>query len=352
MAQKIIIIGGGIIGAATAYHLSRQGTQVTVLDAGQGRATAASFGWVNASYSANEDHFHLRVAGLQAWAKMIADFGLQPEGRGSIAWDQDADGLMAQHKQLSDLGYPVEVLSSAEFQQLEPAIVSPPDISLRFPSELVVDANHAVGDLLKRSGAMVFRGVHVERIEETAVGPIVKTALGDLPADQVIVAAGTGTEDLLSGFETSPPLKSSPTLVVTTDAVEKVSSHVLASPVGDIRQRADGAFIMPTDIGHQSSETDLSGVDLQDTVDDAMHRLCGLFPHLDLSPAAMNLAWRPMPVDGLPIVGRITDRIYTAVMHSGVTLGAVMGELVADEVIHGSTNRTQSFLSAYRPDRF
>ncbi|MEO0358657.1 MAG: FAD-dependent oxidoreductase, partial [Pseudomonadota bacterium] len=85
MAQKIIIIGGGIIGAATAWHMTRVGAQVTVLDAGGG-ATGASFGWVNASYYADHDHFRLRAAGMQAWSDLIAQLGLVADARGSIVW--------------------------------------------------------------------------------------------------------------------------------------------------------------------------------------------------------------------------------------------------------------------------
>ena len=43
---KVTIIGGGIIGAAAAFELARQGAEVTLLEAGlaAGQASGRSFG--------------------------------------------------------------------------------------------------------------------------------------------------------------------------------------------------------------------------------------------------------------------------------------------------------------------
>ena len=63
-----------------------------------------------------------------------------------------------------------------------------------------------------------------------------------------------------------------------------------------------------------------------------------------------------MPEDGLPVVGFVTNscstrppRLYVAVCHSGITLGPMLGAMVALEVSQG---RDLDWLAPYRPARF
>ena len=58
-----------------------------------------------------------------------------------------------------------------------------------------------------------------------------------------------------------------------------------------------------------------------------------------------------MPRDGLPMLGFLAglDRFYTAVSHSGVTLGPLWGKLVAEEVLLGKSDHR---LEPFRPTRF
>jgi glycine/D-amino acid oxidase-like deaminating enzyme len=66
---------------------------------------------------------------------------------------------------------------------------------------------------------------------------------------------------------------------------------------------------------------------------------------------AARVGCRPMPPDGLPIVGWLPghDRIYVAVGHGGITIGPLVGRLVADEII---SDRDLKVLKPFRPSRF
>jgi glycine/D-amino acid oxidase-like deaminating enzyme len=66
---------------------------------------------------------------------------------------------------------------------------------------------------------------------------------------------------------------------------------------------------------------------------------------------AARLGVRPMPSDGYPIVGPHAERtgFYTVVTHSGITLGPVLGPIVAAEIL---TGRPEPALAPYRPHRF
>jgi glycine/D-amino acid oxidase-like deaminating enzyme len=60
-------------------------------------------------------------------------------------------------------------------------------------------------------------------------------------------------------------------------------------------------------------------------------------------------AVRPMPQDGLPVVGFVDDGLFAVVAHSGVTLAPFLAPLVAAELVH---NVDLELLDDYRPDRF
>ena len=59
--QRVIVAGAGIIGASIAWHLTRDGADVTVIaeDTG-GVATPNSFAWINASWGNPEFYFRFR----------------------------------------------------------------------------------------------------------------------------------------------------------------------------------------------------------------------------------------------------------------------------------------------------
>jgi glycine/D-amino acid oxidase-like deaminating enzyme len=58
-----------------------------------------------------------------------------------------------------------------------------------------------------------------------------------------------------------------------------------------------------------------------------------------------------MPVDRVTIAGRIPgfDNAWLIATHSGITLGPLLGRLIADEIIAGTSH---AVLAPFRPDRF
>jgi glycine/D-amino acid oxidase-like deaminating enzyme len=57
---------------------------------------------------------------------------------------------------------------------------------------------------------------------------------------------------------------------------------------------------------------------------------------------------RALTADLLPAVGPLSDGVYTAVTHSGITLAPALGELVAAEVLGRAE---EPLLAPFRPDR-
>jgi glycine/D-amino acid oxidase-like deaminating enzyme len=60
-------------------------------------------------------------------------------------------------------------------------------------------------------------------------------------------------------------------------------------------------------------------------------------------------AARPMPQDGLPVVGFVDDGLFAVVTHSGVTLAPFLAPLVAAELVH---DVDLELFDDFRPNRF
>lgn len=122
----------------------------------------------------------------------------------------------------------------------------------------------------------------------------------------------------------------SPALLVWTKPEPKRLNGLVMSPVMQLRQTPDGRFVAAVSIG-PGSDTD--GKLAATAAFDAMKAVL-------IASSSLELGWwavghRPIPIDGLPVVGRYpgVTGLYVAVMHSAVTLAPVIGRLVADELL-------------------
>ncbi|MEM8536796.1 MAG: FAD-binding oxidoreductase [Pseudomonadota bacterium] len=356
MTQHVIVVGAGVLGAATACQLQTNGAQVTVIHDGRARATGASFGWINASFYLDHAHFRLRVEGLAAWQRWMQELDLPIRQCGCLCWDRQGAELRQQAEELSELGYAVEVLDQAQFCKREPAVANPPEEALYLPQEAAAEAGALADTMLQAAvarGAKVLSGLRVDGfIRELGSVKGIYTRQGAMRADHVLVAAGTGTDTLMERAGVAVPLVERPALVLKTRAVPPLISHVLVSEIGEVKQCADGSLMLPVVVGHQGDASENVHLTPDRAGEAALARLQSMFLDQELTQASVQLAYRPMPEDGLPCVGKALPGLYVAVMHSGITLAAVMAELIAEEMINGVSNRTGDWLAPYRPQRF
>lgn len=354
--KEIVVVGAGILGAASAYRLQRAGARVTVIDKGGARATDASFGWINASYFLNRDHFHLRLEGIIAYQRLCNDLSIPVTWSGCLCWENSGADFDTHMSDLRAFGYAVEEVDAETFASLEPRVANPPQRSLRFSAEGAAESGTLADTLLRAAvelGAKVIHGVSVTGFC-TAGNSItgVETGIGTIRADQVLVAAGTATECLTSAVDVKIPMLDRPALVLKTRPVPPILNHILVSDLGEVRQLPDGALLMPVAAGHQGDDSEEISISPDVAADEALARLRNFIAADALSWSQVTLAYRPMPLDGLPVVGSPRPGLYIATMHSGITLGALMGELIADEILNGVTNETGQWLGPYRPERF
>ncbi len=112
----------------------------------------------------------------------------------------------------------------------------------------------------------------------------------------------------------------------------------IATPMMELRQTAEGRLLAIGDPDERAAD-----------VLDAMRSMIDTGAALQLESDA--IAYRPIPRDGFPAVGRSAERpgLYTAVSHSGVTLAPAIGRFAAEELLTGERH---PLLAPYGIDRF
>ncbi len=356
MAHRILIIGGGVIGTAIACHAQAGGAQVTLIDAGAPRASDASFGWINASFYLSHDHFRLRAEGLEAYRRLSRDLDLPLTQTGCLSWEFEGAELTRVADELGALGYPVRKVDAAHMAALEPELCGAPEEGLLFETEGVAEPRALVTRLeeaARAKGARVIKGLSATALTlENGRVRGVQTPVGTLWADTIVVAAGTASEGLMATAGVPLPMLPRPAYILETPPRPPMLSRVLATAGGEVRQRANGALVMPTSAAHQRDDA----AALEDTPDQAaaaaLERLAQVLPAAGRDWAEVRLGHRPMPADGLPVIGLALPGLYAATMHSGLTLAAITGELAAQEICDGPSNTSQALLASFRPARF
>ncbi|SFS14942.1 NAD(P)/FAD-dependent oxidoreductase [Yoonia litorea] len=357
MAQRIIVVGAGIIGAGIAMRLARAGADVTVIAGQAPLATTASFGWINASFFLDDDHHRLRAEGIAAWHRLTDEDAIDLQWSGCLCWDLPVPDLEKLADQLGELSYPVEWQSPQAIASKEPALRAVPEVALHFPVEGAAPSADMPNRLLavaEAAGAKVIRGLQVNRVLQADDGRSgVETAQGVLWADQVVLATGTGTQALAGSIGARVPMLHRPAYNMRTKPVTPILRHILASPIGEIRQEPSGHILMPAAAHHQADSSDQLTEMPNEAADAAMVRLREFLNGIeDLDWSEIMYGERPVPADGKPVIGSLAENVYVACLHSGITLGPIVAELAAQEIAGRLDNAGAALLAPYRPDRF
>lgn len=352
--MRVLIVGAGILGATLAYRLARSGAHVTIIEATAPTAMASgrSFGWINASFFVDAPHHHFRAAAIAAHHRLEADLDAQLiNWTGALWYEHQDDRFDTMAAALQDLGYPSQPLSKAQFAAREPH-VTPPSRALHLPAEGSTDAASFTRTLLAAAlsqGAQLLQGCRAIGLTETS-GQItgIRSPEGNHRADHVILATGIATPALLRQIGLHLPMLSRPGLILRSRPLPKLLNHVLVSPTMEFRQDSDGRLHAPTSANHQADDTAAVATPISELADAALATLRSQIPEQDIEWEAITLAHRPIPADGLPVMGEVLPGLTVAVMHSGATLAALAAELVAASVL-GQANG--EIPAAYRTSR-
>jgi len=338
-SPHIAVIGAGIVGSAIAWALAEAGARVSLIDKGGPRATDASFAWINATRGNPPDYVRLRLAAMGRWRALRLP-GLAPRWSGSLSWAVGGPALDAFVTEHAALGYPIRLMELEEIRAVEPALAEPPERAAFAPEEGIV-APVAAADALRRAAHAAGVEPVAAEVGGIASGRVALRTGGTIEADHVVIAAGTGAAAL------APlPVSGVPGLLARTRPVPVRLDRILVTPEMILAQEPDGALLVAGEAGGSDPGTDPDGV--ARALGAAAAQLLGLG---GVAIAAHRVGLRPMPRDGLPLIGPIPRMgcAYAAVMHSGVTLAPAVADLAAREILEGGND---PLLAPFRPDRF
>jgi glycine/D-amino acid oxidase-like deaminating enzyme len=361
---RVAVIGGGVVGACVAYYLAREGVRVLMVDAERPGelTTGASLAWVNASAKAgHEAYFALNFAGCREYERLVDELSgaswWNPTGH--LRWDyRDERELVDAVEQLHARGYPAEVWEAGRVQTLLEPHVAFPSLSASvafFPSEAWVDGPDLVRALVGAAvdmGATTAFGSGLRRINiaETAVSSIELANGETYRVEKLVNAAGPGAAGVAKLVGRVLRMQHSPGLAVRVQTSGEWVSRVLHP--SDIAIRPDGdrrVFLLARSVEPELGKVGRGSGQLGDEVKQLAARAV---PQLaGASVVATRVGYRPVPVDGFPVIGKATDidGYYEAVTHSGITLGPVVGRTLAAEIISGDID---PLISPFRASRF
>ena len=202
VAVKIAIIGGGIVGLATAYRLGERdpGAEITVFEkeAGVGQhQTGHNSGVLHCGlyYKPGSIRARLAVTGIRQMVEFCQANGVAHEVCGKLVVAAD-ESEVPRLRGLQERGAAnglegLRWLEPEQMREIEPHVGGV--AGLHVPQEGIVDYQAVCDALVKRlreHGTRVVTGARVRKLRPSGSGWMAETTAGEFPADYVINCAG------------------------------------------------------------------------------------------------------------------------------------------------------------------
>lgn len=370
---RVVVAGAGIVGASIAYQLAKRGASVTVIDkeSPASHASRGTFAWINATWAKQpRSYHHLSQASVAHWRTLQSELELPLRWGGSLEWfatEERQNKLASQIAEQIEWGEPARMIDSTEFQVLEPNVRFPDAWKAAYSgndgaidpvlaTRVFLDAAESMGATIQYPSELTSIKVNNGRLTS------VETSAGSLPADRLVLATGAAPELTKIIADVEIPQRSTPGIIATTKPLPPILNRIIAAPGIHLHQRDDGRVV----IGEQDGAPDNEAHSLRLTgrpndfpseliATEHANRMLAVAARFvpALKTAGMESAyigWRPLPIDGHPVIGPSPQRqdVYITIMHSGVTLAAITGKLVTEELLEGTPSID---LKPYRADR-
>ena len=373
--SDVLVIGGGIVGAASAYYLARAGVPVTLLEAETlaWGATGRNLGFIWVHTRKVGPELDLVMNTRARLPELVEELGedAQVQTNGGMVFfsDERQAPVMAEFvaQRVAD-GLPMSLLSGAEAREIAPVL--PPEVIGATFCELDAQVEptlwvRAFAAAAARHGAQIREGVRVSRLlreGDRIVGA--ETSEGPMLAGDVVLAAGGWSPALAALAGVELPIHPMRLQIVQTQPMPHETRHVIYGSMAlkqystfqdlpsfddslfvndtewrydmllleGFAQKADGSYLLGCAMDYPGFvwEADLRGVSLINEL---------FMEHVPrLREAGFDRAWGgvlPFTVDNLPIIDRVpdVDGLIVASGHVfGNGAGPTTGQLVSSLV--------------------
>jgi D-amino-acid dehydrogenase len=367
--MKVVVVGSGVVGACSAYYLSRRDDlDVILIDkALEGRATSAGAGIISPWTSTNENEawFQIATEGAAYYPDLIQsleDIGETATGykqTGALATSKDKtviqrlrDKLLEKKERFPMIGE-VNVLDAPEAQSYFPALQEELHAvylsgAARLDGNWLRDA--LVRGVKKNNGTVIEEEVSLKQKGNKV---IVSTKKKEIEADRVILAAGAWTKELMEQIGISINLTPQRGQIVHLAIDQDTSNWPVVLP------QESSHYIVPFDdnrVVFGATREDETGYDyrltaggVQEVLDEGLKVAPGL---TNQTLKEVRIGFRPMSPDNLPLLGSIPALenlvVATGLGASGLTMGPYVGKLAAKIALNEEVDID---LAAYNPLR-
>ncbi|MGG3466916.1 FAD-binding oxidoreductase [Neobacillus pocheonensis] len=356
--KKIIVIGAGILGASTAYHLVKSGADVTLIDredAGQATDAAAGIVCPWLSQRRNKAWYQLAKGGARYYPELIAQLEADGEKKtgykrvGAISLHTDIQKLeqMAERArerrgEAPEMGE-ITILSPSETKKLFPPI-SEDYGSVHVSGGARVNGRELRNALInasKKNGARFRSGdASILKKENRIIG----ISLSDEPilADTVIVTAGAWSKEILEPLGVKFQVKPQKAQIVHLEMPETDTSTwpVVMPPKNQYILTFDNGRIVvgSTHENDAGFDTRVTAGGINEILSKALEAAPGL---ANCTFLETRVGFRPFTPGFLPIIGELPNYegifIANGLGASGLTSGPYLGAELAKLVLGKQT---------------
>ena len=383
-ATDVLVIGGGIIGCATAYYLAQHGLDVLLVERGalNREASGANAGSLHIQIHAAHFRFQylesprarerqaffaecnrLFVEAAQVWPRLEqeldADLGLRFEGGLMVAeTEAELEILRAKVDYERGVGLHTELVSTRDMLRHEPCLSSELLGASYCATEGFANPLLAAPAFMRRAeqrGAQLSLHTRIEGIEPATDGSfVVNTNRGLILARRIVVAAGAQTRHIGRLVGLDLPILVHPIQVMATEPrpplLKQLIQHAGTRPLS-LRQTQYGTFV----IGGGWPASEIAGRPRL-TVERAS-LAANAAVAMEVLPALRDVqivrSWAGMTStvgrkNRVGLLGRASHlgQFYVVVASGlGFTLGPVLGRLMAEVVSEGEASLPIGHLS-------